>query len=229
MHPTIEYILFDLDGTLYSSHWGLEQEVSGRVNDYLASYLNLPNEEARALRKERIMAGGYGTTLEWLRAEMNFKDTEIDNYFACIHPEDEAEVLPPDPALRSFLLSFSFRHIPIGVLTNSPTEHAQRVLQKLGVADLFHSVYDIRKNGFTGKPVAGMYRRILKELGVSAPSCMLVDDMLFYIEGYLAVGGTGVYFDENNSHPEFPGLKIQKLAELTILRRPDGSLLLPEI
>ena len=229
MHPTIEYILFDLDGTLYSSHWGLEQEVSGRVNDYLASYLNLPREEARTLRKERIMAGGYGTTLEWLRAEMNFKDAEIDRYYAYIHPEDEVDVLTPDPALRSFLLSFSSRNITIGVLSNSPTEHVQRVLQKLGVADLFHSAFDIRKNGFTGKPVAAMYHKILKELGVTAPSCMLVDDMLFYIKGYLAVGGTGVYIDENNSHPEYTGLKIQKLTDLTSLRRSDGSLLLPEM
>ena len=214
MHPPIEYILFDLDGTLYSNHWGLEQGVSSRVNDYIAAYLNMSREEAWALRKQGIKEGRYGTTLEWLLAEKNFSESDINGYFAHIHPENEADVLTPDPELRAFLQSFSDLHIPIGVLTNSPTEHAERVLQKLGISDLFHSVYDIRKNKFSGKPVAGMYRRILKELGVTAPACMLVDDMSLYIEGYREIGGTGVLFDEDNSHPDFPGPRIQKLTEV---------------
>ena len=214
MHPCIEYILFDLDGTLYSNHWGLEQGVSSRVNDFLAAYMNMSREEVWARRKQGIKEGRYGTTLEWLRGETDFKDSEIDGYFAFIHPENEADILPPDPELRVFLQSLT---VPIGVLTNSPTEHAERILRKLGIEDLFHTVYDIRKNGFTGKPVEGMYRRILKELGVEAPSCMLVDDMSFYIEGYRAIGGTGVLFDEDNSHPDFPGPRIQKLAEVKSL------------
>ena len=212
MAPSIEYILFDVDGTLYSSRWGLEQAVTGRVNDYLAAHLNMPREKAWAHRKEGVTSGGFGTTLEWLRSKKDFKDTE--EYLAFIHPENEADALPPDPALRSFLVSLSSR-VPIGILTNSTMEHTQRIVNKLGVADLFNVIFDIRKNEFTGKPDAGMYRRVLKELGVSAPSCMLVDDIPFYIEGFLAVGGMGVYYDENNSHPEFPGRRIQKLEELT--------------
>jgi len=227
MHPSIKYILFDLDSTLYSSRWGLEQAVSSRVNDYIASYLDLPKEDARALRKERITAGKYGTTLEWLRAEKGFPDANLEGYFAYIHPENEAEALPPDPALRAFLLSLASRNIPMGILTNSNLEHAQRILQKLGVADLFPSIFDIRKNGLKGKPNAGAYRLALKELGVDAPSCLLVDDVLRYIEGYLAIGGTGVYLDEDNHHPEFSGFRIQNLEKLRDLFWPDGTALLP--
>jgi len=228
MPPSIKYILFDLDGTLYSSSWGLEQKVSSRVNDYIASYLSLSREDAWTLRKERIIAGKYGTTLEWLRAEKGFPDANLEEYFACIHPETEAEALPPDPALRAFLLSLVSRNIPLGILTNSPLEHAQRILQKIGVADLFPSIFDIRKNGLKGKPNADVYRRVLKELGVEAPSCLLVeDDVLRYIESYLAIGGTGVYLDEDNHHPEFPGFRIQRLEELCDLLWPDGTALLP--
>jgi len=229
MYPTIEYILFDLDSTLYSSCWGLEQAVSSRVNDYIAEYLKLPREKAWALRKERITACGYGTTLEWLCAEEGLKGKELDNYFAFLHPENEADALPPDPALRSFLLSFSTRKIPIGILTNSTMEHTQRILNKLEVADLFPVIFDIRKNGNKGKPDPAMYCRVLGELGVNAPSCILIDDVPRYIEGYRAVGGTGVLFDEENHHPEFPGFRIQKLEELLSLCWPDGSPLFPTI
>ena len=214
MFPPVEYILFDLDSTLYSSRWGLEQDVSSRVNNYLSVYLKLSKEEAWALRRERIKEGGYGTTVEWLRAEQNLGDDELDDYFACLHPDNEADNLPADPGLRAFLLSVSSRNIPIGILTNSTLDHARRILQKLEIADLFPVIFDIRKNGLIGKPNAEMYRRVLNELGVSAPSCILVDDIPCYVEGYLDIGGRGILFDENNRYPEFPGDRIQKLEEL---------------
>ena len=227
MFPSIQYILFDLDSTLYSSHWGLEKAVSSRVNDYIAEYLKLPREEAWALRVERIKQCGYGTTLEWLRAEQGLNDEEMEAYFACIHPENEVDDLPPDPALRSFLISLSSYNIPMAILTNSTIEHADRILSKLQVADFFPVIFDLRKNGFKGKPNPAMFGQVINELGISAPSCLLVDDVPFYLEGYKTIGGTGVLFDEDNKHPEFPGFRIQKLEELTGLHWPDGTMLIP--
>ena len=215
MSLSIEYILFDLDNTLYSSRWGLEQAVSRRANHYVAEYLDIPLEEATALRKERIIKGGWGTTLEWLCAEHSLGGTELERYLAYIHPENEADTLLPDPALYDLLFSFSSRNIPIGILTNSPLEHAKRIINKLGVEDLFQNIFDIRRNGFNGKPRADVYRRVHKELGVTAPSCLLVDDVPRYVEGYLAIGGTGVLFDEDKRFPEFHGPRIQKLEEIS--------------
>ncbi|MCL1928383.1 MAG: HAD-IA family hydrolase [Treponema sp.] len=216
-----------MDSTLYSSHWGLEHAVSSRVNDYIAEYLKLPREEAWARRKEQIKKGGYGTTLEWLRAEEGLNDEDMENYFTCIHPEHEADTLPPDPALRSFLLLLSSRNIPFAILTNSIIEHANRILDKLKVADLFPLIFDIRRNGLKGKPDTAVFRNVLNELGVTAPSCCLVDDVPFYLEGYKALGGTGVLFDEDNKHPDFQGFRIQKLEELLNLHWNDKIPLFP--
>jgi len=223
MYPAITHILFDLDCTLYSAHWGLERNVSSRINDFLTGYLAMPREEAWELRKAGVLKGGYGTTLEWLRAEHGMDDAETERYFAAIHPENEADALPADPQLRSFLLSLS---LPLGILTNSPLEHAQRILGKLGVQDLFPVIFDIRRNGLEGKPSEKAYRRVLAEFGTDAASCLLVDDASAYIEGYRAIGGTGVYFDEDNHRPDFPGFRIQKLEELPALVWPDNSPLL---
>lgn len=223
MHPPIEYILFDLDGTLYSSHWGLEEAVSRRVNEYIAKYLKLSLEDAWALRVERIKKCGYGTTLEWLRAEQNLKDNEIDNYFSYMHPENEADLLPPDPALRNFLQSLVSRKIPFGILTNSTLEHVNRILNKLKVADLFKTIFDMRRNQLRGKPDLSMFNEVLNELGVAAPSCLLIDDIPFYLDGYRTIRGTAVLFDEDNKHPDYPGLRIQKLEELLYLNWPDGT------
>jgi putative hydrolase of the HAD superfamily len=189
----IEYILFDLDGTLYSARGGLEKEVSRRVNEYLSRRLDLSMEEAWALRKERIRACNYGTTLEWLRAEKGMDEAELESYFAYIHPEHEARGLSPDPRLRSLLLSFA---LPMGILTNSPREHALRILRKLEIEDLFPSIFDIRRNGLKGKPDPDVYRGVLGELNLRAESCLFVDDVERYVEAYRAMGGRGVHFDE---------------------------------
>ncbi|MDR2210473.1 MAG: HAD-IA family hydrolase [Spirochaetaceae bacterium] len=207
----IEYILFDLDGTLYSARWGLEKAVNHRVNEYLSQRLGLSMEEAGALRRERIRACNYGTTLEWLRAEKGMDRVELEKYFAHIHPEHEAEELSPDPRLRSLLLSLN---LPMGILTNSPREHALRILKKLEIEDLFPSIFDIRRNGLKGKPQGDVYRRVLAELGVGAQSCLFVDDVPRYVEGFRAIGGRGICFDEDDSHGDFPPPRIRTLEEL---------------
>jgi FMN phosphatase YigB (HAD superfamily) len=99
-------------------------------------------------------------------------------------------------------------------------------LDKLQVSDLFNTIFDMRKNGFRGKPDTTMFHDVLFQLGVNAPSCLLIDDVPFYLEGYRDIGGTAVLFDEDSKHPEFPSFRIQKFEELFKLCWPDGTLLL---
>jgi len=220
MHPSIKCLLFDLDCTLYSVHLGLEKNVSVRVTDFVAAFLGLPKEEAAAVRRAGVREGRYGTTMEWLRKKKGMNDADTDRYLAFVHPADEAEALAPDPRLRSFLLSLPF---PLGILTNSPMEHAHRILDKLGVLDLFPTIFDIRWNGLEGKPNVNFYLRALAEMGAEPASGLFIDDSLFYIEGYMEIGGTGVYFDEENHHPEFSGFRIGKLEEIYGLKWPDNT------
>ncbi|MDR2181799.1 MAG: HAD-IA family hydrolase [Treponema sp.] len=207
----ISYILFDLDNTLYPASLGLEKAVNRRVNEYIAAMLGLPLEDAWALRAERIKARGYGTTIEWLAAEKQFDHTRLEEYFAYIHPLDDAEPLSPDPALRSLLLSFKR---PMAIMTNSPREHAERVLDRLALRDLFTSIFDIRYNGLKGKPCADAFNRVLKAAGTTARNCLFVDDSYPYVEGYRRLGGSGVLIDELDEHPDFPAPRIRALEEL---------------
>lgn len=213
---TIGYILFDLDNTLYSAGSGLEKAVSRRVNEYIASFLKLSVEEARTLRREGIAAGGYGTTLEWLMAEKGFDPRAVDGYFSFIHPEDEADALSPDPELASFLASLG---VPAAIMTNSPMKHALRIVKKLGIETFFTSIFDIRFHGLKGKPRAEAFNRVLDTLGIKAEHCLFVDDGRAYVEGYRALGGVGVLYDELDEHPEFPGPRIRALGEITGLIR----------
>ena len=204
----LKYLLFDLDNTLYSSRYGLEKNVSQRIKEYTAAFLGVTPDEAWQMRRSNM--GQYGTCLEWLMEEKGFTDCEA--YLAAVHPPDEADSLPPDGDLRSFLSGLS---IPKAILTNSPREHADRILDKLGIGDLFTHIFDIRMCNYAGKPRPKVYYRALEVLGISAGEVLFIDDNPYYVEGFIALDGYAVLFDENDVHSDCPAPRIRELEELT--------------
>ena len=202
-----KYVLFDLDNTLYSARHGLEDGVGRRIVAFVSNYLNLPPEEAMRERGQWITR--YSTTLEWLMVEKGF--TDIEGYYKTIHPEGEADFLPLDPALRPFLRSLP---APRAILTNSPKEHADRVLRRLGVTDLFTHVFDIRWNRFKGKPAPEVFLRVLQTLGATPETTLFIDDLPRFVDGYRALGGAGVLLDEHDAYPDYPPeCRIRKLTD----------------
>jgi putative hydrolase of the HAD superfamily len=204
----IRYILFDLDNTLYSIRTGMEEDFQRRIIAFTSRLLDITPEEALSRRREGITR--YGTTLEWLMGEEGF--AAIDEYYAAIHPAGEEDCIPPDPELRRFLLSLN---IPLAILTNSPREHTDRVLAKIGIADLFTHIFDMRWNGNQGKPLPIAFNRALDALGSAADNTLFIDDAPRYVQGYLDLGGRGILRDELDRHPDYPGPKIRELRELT--------------
>jgi putative hydrolase of the HAD superfamily len=163
-----------------------------------------------AMAERRKGTDNYGTTLEWLMAEKNF--TDVEDYYRKIHPEDEADSLKPDPELRDFLGSLP---CPKAILTNSPIEHANRVLARLELGNIFTHVFDMRWNNLKGKPSPEVFRRALAVLGQKPEEVLFIDDYPKYAAGYTAIGGRGVLFDELDEHPDFSGKHIRNLKELT--------------
>ena len=91
--------------------------------------------------------------------------------------------------------------MPMSILTNAPHEHADRVLGKLGVADLFEAVTDIRDAGFNGKPYPDSYMAALRKVGANLEETLFLDDMQKYTDGWVALGGTAVLIGDKNGKP----------------------------
>lgn len=180
-------ILFDLDNTLYPPGSAMDRMILERMVGFTARFFGISFAEALSLRAERLKK--HVSTLEWLKAG-GITEEGIEEYFAAVHPEDEAEVLSPDPTLRPLLES-----LPQGkvILTNAPSEHAEHVLSFLGVRDLFHPVIsDIRANGLLGKPFEVAYRNALSLAGGSVSDTLFIDDYPPYALGYARLGGTAL-------------------------------------
>jgi putative hydrolase of the HAD superfamily len=203
----IKNLIFDLDNTLYSARYGLEKGVSARIVDFLVSCLGISREEAGEIHRDLIK--NYGTTLEYLMAEKGFTDAE--SYYKRIHPPDEADNLPPDTELGAYLASLP---LPKAILTNSPREHAERILSRLGIGSCFSHIFDIRFNGFRGKPGRDAFVRALDAMNAVPDSTLFVDDCPEYIDGYLALGGKALLMDEFDAYPDYPCPRIRTLREL---------------
>jgi putative hydrolase of the HAD superfamily len=203
----LRLVLLDLDNTVYPESRGMDLEIVKRMNEYVANYLGITVHAALELRRER--AKHYGTTLEWLVAEQGF--SEIEAYFAAVHPEGEEDCLDADDELARALDAIE---LPKAILTNSPSEHARRVLRKLGVADRFSAIYDIRFNGLKGKPRPEAYRRACEASGVGVGEALFVDDMPRYARGFADLGGRALLVDEAGRFADEGLPRIRDLSEL---------------
>ena len=195
----IEYLLFDLDNTLYPESSGFMTEVDRRMSLFVAEFVGVSPEEAKRLRRERGRA--YGTTLEWLREEHGFTDAE--RYFETVHPEDVASWVPLDGKLAPLLRDLG---IPMSVLTNSPMEHALRVLRHLGVHEMFEHVFDLRFNENLGKPAESTFRKVLERLGRRPERMLFIDDRSEYLEPFRRMGGRVLLIDEAGTRGERVGI-----------------------
>lgn len=190
---TFKHLLFDLDNTLYPADSAMNDAIQIRMLECVADFFNCTLEEARALKKERIVH--YSTTLEWLRSEGL---TDVEGFLAHVHPEDEADSLKPIAGLREYLQTLP---LPMSILTNSPIEHARRVVEKLGISDLFMAITDIRDAGFKGKPYSNSYLAALAKSGTSVDETLFLDDMRKYTDGWCALGGTSILVGDDNGKP----------------------------
>lgn len=188
-----EHILFDLDNTLYPSTSAMDSGITMRMMECVAAFFHCSMEEAFALRKERMVH--FSTTQEWLRSEGM---TDIEGFLAHVHPDNEADELQPQEGLREFLISLNK---PMSILTNAPHEHADRVLAKLGITDLFEAITDIRDTNLNGKPYPMAYEAALKKVGAKVSNTLFLDDMQKYTDGYVALGGTAILIGDKNGTP----------------------------
>jgi putative hydrolase of the HAD superfamily len=191
----IRAILFDLDNTLYPASSGLDREIDRRMTVFTARYLGIPEKEAHVLRKTDARL--YGTTLQWLIEVYGFHD--IEEYILEVHPPNVSSFLSFNPKLPEMLSELPY---PKAILTNSPLEHAERVLECLKVRSYFDSVLDIRFNQFRGKPYPEAYHRAINLLGAPIEEVLFVDDLPPYLTAFKALGGQPLLVDEEGKYTD---------------------------
>lgn len=182
---TIRAMLFDLDNTLYPATSGVMQSIDRRIGEYVQQRLGV--SEAEALQIRRHYYATYGTTLRGL--QQNHYDVETDEYLRFVHDIAIEEFLKWDGALDAALERLPVTKV---IFTNSPREHAERVLRALGLAHHFARMFDLRYFNFIGKPDPACYQHILDELGVTGAEALLLEDTAHNLDPAKALGMTTI-------------------------------------
>ncbi|NOQ40329.1 MAG: pyrimidine 5'-nucleotidase [Anaerolineales bacterium] len=164
-------LFFDLDATLYPASNGLWEQIRLRIYKFMLEEIGIPETEIPATRDKYWTT--YGTTLEGLRIH---HQVEPDDYLKYVHDLPLKDFLEPDPILRDLL-----KTLPqdLWVFTNADRRHADRVLNELGISDLFSGIVDLLALDFIVKPNRKAYQTALKLAGVTDPErCVMFDDLV---------------------------------------------------
>ena len=166
---TIRAILFDLDNTRYPASSGVMQGIDRRIGEYVEQRLGLSAPEAAEIKRHYYTT--YGTTLRGLQE--HYGPVETDDYLRFVHDVGIEELLRFDAELDAALARLA---VPKVIFTNSPREHAERVLTAMGLTHHFERIFDLRYFEFAGKPNPACYELVLEQLGVTGPETLFLED-----------------------------------------------------
>jgi putative hydrolase of the HAD superfamily len=164
----VETWVFDLDNTLYPHHVNLWQQVDARIGEFIGNYLQVDPIEARRIQKDYYRR--YGTSM---RGMMTEHGVCADDYLAYVHRIDHSP-LEPNPAMGAAIAKLPGRKL---ILTNGSTDHADKVLERLGIGSHFEAVFDIIAAELEPKPAPQTYRRFLDLHHVDPAHAAMFEDL----------------------------------------------------
>jgi putative hydrolase of the HAD superfamily len=110
-------------------------------------------------------------------------------YFDEMTPMDLDEV-SPNPALADALRRLPGRKV---IHTNASCRHAEMVLDRLGMADIFAAVFDIAAADWLPKPAIEPYRALCDRYAIDPARAAMIDDIARNLEPAAALGMTTVW------------------------------------
>ncbi len=176
----LEFILFDLDNTLYPRDSGLFDHVDRLINLYLEEVIMIPSAEVDYRRRAYLEA--HGTTLNGLIAH---HAVDPQHYLDFVHDVPLDEYLEPDEKLAALIAELPGQKY---IFSNASSGHCQRVLDHLSLGNLFAAVYDINYFDFRPKPEFAIYQELLDDIDGKAENGMMIDDMAVNLEPAARLG-----------------------------------------
>lgn len=214
----IDAVLFDLDNTLYPASNGLLHTLDSRIIRYMCELLQIDEQEATAIRRGYLE--NYGTTLHGLQ---HHHKVDREHFMSYIHDIAIESFLDSDAELEHLLRQVQ---APLAIFTNSPIEHAERILQRLGIRQLFSYVFDIRWQEFLPKPHPQGYTRILERMQARPQRTIFVEDTLRNLLPARALGMYTIFLTDTPTQAlqqEVDALVPDVLAAIRHMLRGQGS------
>ncbi|MBE0433104.1 HAD family hydrolase [candidate division WOR-3 bacterium] len=171
----IKVILFDLDGTLYSSA-DVQKKFAEAAYHALAKTKKIRIAQAQSLIEETRaqLKAKHGFAVPYTLTLVRFGVSVEEWHKANIDYFDPRDYISANGELRKMLLHLKKR-CRLAILTNNNEVQAGRILQALRVEDLFDRVFTY--NSFrTMKPNPQFFGKAAKAMAVAPGECLVVGD-----------------------------------------------------
>ena len=212
----MKYLLLDLDGVCYGSHNGYPLEkvfglVSKRMTLFIQEKLGLDEKKAKELQTNYFYK--YNTSLNGLMLHHNVIGDEFLKY---VHDID-ISFMKEDKIMRNELENLNMEKF---IFTNGSAEHAQNILTRLGVYDLFgkEKIFDIKDAGYVPKPEAQTFDLMVKKFGINPKETIYIEDIAKNLSIGFERGCTTVWlindehFGKIDSDKDYISHKIENLS-----------------
>ena len=212
----MKYLLLDLDGVCYGSHNGYPLEkvfglVSKRMTLFIQEKLGLNEKKAKELQTNYFYK--YNTSLNGLMLHHNVIGDEFLKY---VHDID-ISFMKEDKIMRNELENLNMEKF---IFTNGSAEHAQNILTRLGIYDLFgkEKVFDIKDAGYVPKPEAQTFDLMVKKFGINPKETIYIEDIAKNLSIGFERGCTTVWlindehFGKMDSDKDYISHKIENLS-----------------
>ena len=204
--------MFDLDNTLHNAGAHIFPHMNRAMTQYLQDHLNLDETGANELRERYWLR--YGATLQGL---MRHHGTDPDHFLRHTHqfPVLHQMVLR-QRGLRTALQRLPGRKL---VYSNAPAQYIHRVLELLGIADLFEEVFTIEHAGYRPKPDPHGFRRLFRRMRLNPANCVMVEDTLANLKTAKRLGMKTVLVGALPKRPSCVDLSVKSVLELPRAQR----------
>ncbi len=183
-----EYWIFDLDNTLYPANCDLFPQISKKIGEFICDYLDVEHGQAKDIQYKYFK--DHGTTLNGMMLHHNVDPKSFLDY---VHDIDYS------PVLFDKILNNALEKIPACkyIFTNGSVSHADRVLNKLGIAHHFDDIFDIVAADYIPKPQASPYEKFIKINNINPKDAVMVEDMAKNLYQPSAMGMQTVWVKTN--------------------------------
>ena len=178
--------IFDLDNTLYSADSGIFQQVHTLMSKFVSAHLNIDIKKATELQRKYYRQ--HGATLRGL---MDNHNVDPDHFLSEVHQLDYS-IVGPNFKLNRELKKLKGRKI---IYTNANRQHANDVLIRLELTNVFDEIFDIKTANYIPKPEASPYEQIISEFNIDPITTIMFDDIAKNLVPAKNVGFASVWID----------------------------------
>ena len=182
--------IFDLDNTLYSRSTGIFNQIDLKMKKFISMKLKISEEDSFKLQKKYYKK--YGTTLYGLMRNYNINPDEFCNYVHNINFNQ----LSKSKKLKDMLQSLPGEKI---IYTNANYSYAEKVLNKLGIKEVFLDIFDIKKTDYIPKPMKRSLNQLIKKYKLNPWKTVYFEDLKKNLKYSSSIGFTTVHISNEST------------------------------